>query len=56
MKNRFSFFALLAIAGMSIWLGIVPQDGLDHRWLYLALFALFAASEARYWAPAKPRP
>ena len=56
MKNCFSFLALLAIACMSIWLGFQAERGFDHGWLYAALAALFAASEARYWRPAQAGP
>lgn len=49
MKRWFGFIALLAIAGMSVWLGLQAGDGQGHGWLLLALAAIFAASEASYW-------
>jgi hypothetical protein len=49
MNRWLRFIALLLIAGFSIALGIAPEAGFDHVWLSLALIAIFAASEARYW-------
>lgn len=50
------FVALLAIAGLSLWLGIRPGPGFDHVWLSAALVAVFAASEARFWKPSGREP
>ena len=51
MRRWVPFLALLIIAGVSLWLGIRPEDGFSHLWLSLALVAIFVASEARYWKP-----
>jgi len=52
MIRTLRLLALLALAGISLWLGLTPEAGLGHGWLALALVAVFAASEARYWKPA----
>jgi hypothetical protein len=49
MTRMICFIALLAVAGISLWLGIRPEEGFAHGWLSLTLVALFAASEARFW-------
>lgn len=51
MTRLLRLIALLAIAGIGLWLGIRPESGFSHGWLSLALVAAFAASEARYWKP-----
>jgi len=50
MKKWLGFAALLAVAGVSLWLGVRPEAGFNHGWLSLALAAVFFASDARYWA------
>lgn len=49
MKRWLCFLALLVLAGVSLLLGIAPEAGFSHAWLALALVAVFAASEARFW-------
>lgn len=49
MNRWLRFIALLAVAGMSIWLGFQPEDGPSQGWLVLALIAVFAASDHHYW-------
>lgn len=53
MKKWLRFISLLIIAGASVVLGIAPEAGFNHAWLFLALVAVCAASEARYWGPSK---
>ena len=52
MLRNLRLIALLAVAGIGLWFGLEPDEGLSHGWLALALVAVFAASEARYWKPA----
>lgn len=51
MKKILGLVALLSVAGCGLWFGVRPESGFSHAWLALALIAVFAASEARYWRP-----
>ena len=55
MNRCLRFIALLLIAALSLWLGITPEAGFDHVWLFVALVVLLKASEARYWDPSRLR-
>ena len=54
MKTWLKFVALIVVAAASLVLGLSAEGGFAHAWLALALVAVFAASEARYWHSKKP--
>ena len=57
MKRRWPVIVWLAVATLGVALGVLPAveagQWVDHRWLALALAAMFIASDARYWKPVR---